>query len=371
MSSTEILIAILGFNVLIVVHELGHFLVARLSGMRVLKFSIGFGPAIIRVRGKETVYQFAAIPVGGFVQIAGMMEKDYSEGSYLTRPLWQRGLTVFAGPLFNFALAALIYIGLFSTFTSLTFEWDRVPSPTVREVEGPAAAAGMQPFDTIVKIDDTVVKSFRDIGRAVGASDGSKMRVEVVRPREGRSIYDRRNVDSEAMGLRMDYPVPDPDGERIVLEVQPEKASRGWRLGIAAELARFGAADFTTAVKFAGTETWSVISTMVAFVGKALKGEEKVQLASVVKITQMGADTVHRGWEWFLNLLALLSINLGFLNLLPLPALDGGRLVFVFYEAIAGKPAPRRVEGIIHATGMVLLMGLILIVTAKDIIDLF
>lgn len=371
MSSTEILIAILGFNVLIVVHELGHFLVARLSGMRVLKFSVGFGPALLKVQGKDTLYQLAAIPVGGFVQIAGMTEKDWSEGSYLTRPLWQRGLTVFAGPLFNFLLAGLLYVWLFSTFSSLSFEWERVPTPTVQAVDGPAAAAGIRPYDTILRIDDTAVLSFKDVQRAVGKSDGSPMQLQIARPASGRAHYVIKDAGEIATGLQIAYPTPEADAEKLVVQVTPEKSARGWRLGIAPDLARFGASSFGASIKFAGTETWSVIGTMVAFVGKALRGQEEVKVASVVKITQVGADSISRGWEWFINLLALLSINLGFLNLLPLPALDGGRLVFVAYEAIAGRPAPRKVEGIIHATGMVLLMGLILVVTARDILELF
>ncbi|MEZ4464424.1 MAG: site-2 protease family protein [bacterium] len=183
--------------------------------------------------------------------------------------------------------------------------------------------------------------------------------------------YERKDAGEIAEGLQIAVPRAPPDARRLVVAVQPEKSARGWRIGVSPELARFGADGFGAAVRFAGTETWSVIHAMLSFVGRALKGEEEVQVASVVKITQVGADTVSRGWEWFFNLLALLSINLGFLNLLPLPALDGGRLVFVAYEAIAGKPAPQRVEGFIHATGMVLLMGLILVVTARDILDLF
>lgn len=368
MTSTELLIAIFGFSLLILIHELGHFLVARWAGMTVRTFSLGFGPALVKLQGPETLYKISLFPIGGYVQVAGMAgEKDYSAGSYLSASLWKRAAMVSAGPLFNFGLATLIYLGLFGTFNSLSFEWDRVPTTTLRAVEGPAQAAGLKPGDTIVQIGERTIASFKDLRKAVGASDGSPMQVTVARPADGVPDYQDKDVSQIAKGLVLRLPRAPKNAERITVEIAPQKVAKGWRLGVSPALARFGTDGFLSSVKFALQESYNTIAMTVGFVAKAFKGDDDVQLASVVKITKMGADSVRRGWEWFFNLLAMLSINLGFLNLLPFPALDGGRMVFIGYEAIAGQPANRKVEGMIHAVGMVLLMGLIFVVTMRDI----
>lgn len=368
MNSTQLLLAILGFSLLIIIHELGHFLVARWSGMTVRTFSIGFGPALVKIQGPETLYKISLFPVGGYVQVAGMAgEKDFSEGSYNRASLWKRAAMVSAGPVFNFGLAAVIYLVLFGTFNSLTYEWDRVPTTTLRAAEGPANAAGLQPGDTIVQIDDTPVRSFRDLRKAVGASDGSPMQVTVARPKDGVPDYEEKSVAQIQPGLIMRIPRAPENAEKITVQIKPRKGKKGWQLGIAPALARFGADGFGSTLKLAAIESYNTIAMTVKFVVRAFQGDPDVKVVSVVKITKLGADSIKRGWEWFFSLLAMLSINLGFLNLLPFPALDGGRLVFIFYEAIAGRPAPRKVEGLIHAVGMVMLMGLIFLVTMRDI----
>lgn len=368
MTSTELLVAILGFSLLIVVHELGHFLVARWAGMTVRTFSFGFGPALVKLQGPETLYKISLFPIGGYVQVAGMAgEKDYSEGSYLTASLWKRAAMVSAGPIFNFGLAALIYLALFGSFNSLSYEWDKVATTTLSDVVGPAKDGGLAVGDTIVRVDDTPIKTMRDLRKAIGASDGKPMQVTVKRPADGKPVYQDKDVSHVAAGLVLRIPRAPDDAQELTLTVTPRKTKKGWEMGVAPEFGRFGADGFGNTLKFAAWESYHTIAMTVGFVVKAFKGDPDVKLASVVKITQMGAVSVRRGWEWFFSLLAMLSINLGFLNLLPFPALDGGRMVFIGYEAIAGRPANRRTEGMIHAVGMVLLMGLIFVVTMRDI----
>lgn len=379
----SLIIAILGFNMLVIVHEFGHYLVARLTGMTVVKFSIGFGPAIIRYHRGGTVFQFSAIPVGGYVQINGLtgegdrLNHDLGlpedSGSYLSKPLWKRFAMVAAGPAFNFGFAALIYVYLFSSFSALSFGGfrQRAPMNVAREVSGAAAAGGMRPYDTVERIDDVEIHSFQDIRRATGASEGRPMRVIVARPPEGqRPAYVRKSRDHVAEGLVAALPVPDPGWPRVELTITAQDLGpRGLLLGFVPDMARFGASSFGSAVRFAVDESWTSMTLMFRILGRIMKGEEKAELHSPIKITRMGADSVDLGLEWALTLLALFSINLGVINLLPLPALDGGRLAFVAIEMVARKPVPRKVENILTGLGVLLLMALMIYAVGKDAIE--
>ena len=371
----SILIAILGLGLLILVHELGHFLIARLTGMRVLKFSVGFGPAIVSIQHKGTAYQLACFPLGGFVQVAGMGtasggEQDRAPGSFVERPLWARAAMVSAGPIFNFGFAMLVYVYLFATFNAVAYEWHRHATPVVREVTGPAAAAGLQPFDTIEKMGDRPITTFRDIQLATGESKGEPMVVVVARG-PGGELPPAARKPTLVEGLSYALPVAPPEWTRITLTIHPEATDRGFRIGVSPVFARFGADSAVDAVRFAGLETWTVFVAIGDTLRKWADGTEAAEVASVVKITSIGADNVKMGSEWFLNLLALLSINLGLLNLLPLPALDGGRLIFIAVEAIARRPVPPKVETAIHAVGMILILGLMLVVMATEVVEIF
>ncbi len=307
----SLIIAILGFNVLVIVHELGHYLIARLTGMTVLKFSIGFGPAIIRYHRGGTVFQFSAIPVGGYVQIAGLTSEGdrlnqelglpSDPGSYLAKSLWKRFAMVAAGPVFNFGFAALIYVYLFSSFSALSFGGfrQRAPMNVAREVSGAAAEAGLRPYDTIVRIDGEEIQSFQDIRRATGASEGRAMEVVIKRPPKGeRPAYVRRSRDHVAEGLVVALPKPDPDWPELTLTITARKTERGLLLGFVPDMARFGAEGFGRSVQFAVDESWSSMTLMFRMFGRILKGEEKAEVHSVVKITRMGADSVDLGLEW-------------------------------------------------------------------------
>ncbi|MBU0550485.1 site-2 protease family protein [Myxococcota bacterium] len=370
-----LLISILGFNLLVLLHELGHLLIARLTHMRVLKFSIGFGPALARVTHRGTLYQIALIPVGGFVQIEGMSGAAETGGpeSYLSKPLWQRALMVSAGPAANFLFAGFVYFYLFFTFNALSYDGGgRLPTTVVREVSGAAAAGGMRAYDTIEQINGTSVQTFRAIREITGASGGATLSMVVARPPEGaRPEYIKREIGEADPGLWIAVPKPDPSWPRVTLTVTPERTAQGLLLGVVPDLARFGAESWLTASRFAVTESYALIRKFLGLIGQALRREETLQVASVVKITEVGADTVKMGSEWFLDLLALLSLNLGFLNLLPLPALDGGRLIFIAVEAVARRPVPPRLEGLIHGLGILLLMAVMVWAIGADIAALF
>ena len=374
----SILVAILGFNVLILVHELGHFLLARLSGMRVLKFSVGFGPAIVRFTRGTTIYQIAAFPVGGYVQIDGLGpgERGDDPVNFHNRPMWGRVATVLAGPVFNLAFAAIVYVFLFGTASSIYLGGRSEGTPLVRDVAAPAQQAGVLPGDLIERVGDRPVRSMGELLAAVGASEGAAVEVVVARPPAGESVrYEILPLDAHDSGryagIQMYWPRAEASWPRLTLTVTPEKTAKGYKLGVMVDYARFGAESWLVAGGAAVRETGALSLGLVRAIGRAFKGEEEVKLASAVKITEMGADTFQRGPTWFFQFLAFLSINLALVNLLPLPALDGGRLAFLLVEAVARRPINRRTEALIHGVGMLLLLGLIVLVTASDILSYF
>lgn len=365
--------SILAFNLLIVLHEAGHYLLAKATGMTVHRFSVGIGPPIVQIRGKETVFQVGLFPVGGFVQVKGMNAREdgaFDRDSYLGASLWKRAAMVFAGPAFNWLGAVAIFMGLLLTANMML-----QPTPTVSEVkaDGPAAAAGLLPGDTIVEIDGTPVDSFEEIREATGASGGAPLQITVIRPPEGVAVpVADLPSDRFVEGTRARGPVPDPAWARHTLEVTPEKSPRGWLIGIVPDQSRFGVESPLQAGTLAWAQTWHITERMVSGLWKVIVGEEEAQLASVVKITEYGADALQTGFQdRFLQFIALLSVNLFLLNLLPVPPLDGGRLVFIGLEAIARRPVPRHIETLVNGVGMVLLLGLIVVVTVGDVASYF
>lgn len=378
----SILVAILGFNLLIVVHELGHFLLARASGMRVLVFSIGFGPAILKVNRGGTVYQLAALPLGGYVRIHGQGpdERDERPDNFHARPWLARFATVAAGPFFNLLLAALIYVFLFAQATSISLDGQPEGSTLIRSVQGAAVEATLQPGDLIEALNETPVRSHVQLAVALGqAPKGQPVSLRVVRPPEGQSVpFVGEPVSAypgfegaRYAGVQLYRPKAPEGWARREVQVQPEAGPKGPRLGVGLEYARFGTEGLGQSLWVGSQEAYALSRALLQKLHKAMRGEEKVQLASAVKITEIGADTFERGPIWFVQFLAFLSINLGLLNLLPLPALDGGRLLFLIIEVVARRPVSRRVEGIVHAVGMLFLLGMVLIVLAGDILSYF
>ncbi len=348
--------------------------------MRASKFSVGFGPAVLKIEGEETVFQLGLFPVGGYVQLSGLtnMESDsedqvgelFDGRDYGERPIWQRFLVIAAGPLFNFAFAIVAYAVLFGSFNAVTYDWKRSPTLVIKAVSGPAEESGLRAEDVILSINGTSLKGFGHLRDLVGQSDGQAMRIQVARSPDGQPPPKRR-VETELDGLFAAQPVVPSSWARRTITVAAEKTPKGIRLGIEPHVMRFGTDSWWSAITLGVAETWTVTKRVCELLGDKVRGSDEVEFASIVKITTVGADTVRMGAEWFLNLLALLSVNLGLLNLLPIPALDGGRLVFIGIEAVSRRAVPRKIEAVVHGLGMLLIMGFIVVIMLKEILELF
>ena len=339
MTVLSILVAILGLGLLMVVHEAGHHFVARAFGMRVIRFSIGFGPAIWRhrPRGSDTVYQVALIPFLAYVQIAGMnpfeeIEPD-DEGSYANASLTARISTLAAGPLANYFFASVLFFGAFA------IGGDRVPTTTVKIVDdGPAAAAKMQDEDTIVRIEGKPIESFDDIRDAV-----------TVRPKQPTRITVRRQGRDHTLVVTPDAKGPDGKG-RIGVESVPKTVPI--TLGEAARRSVIAPAV--------------VVQQQVILLGRVILRKVDADLAGPVGIVKMAGSAARRGLDTYLELLAMLSAILGLFNLLPFPALDGGRLVFLGYELVTRRRANAELEAKIHYLGLAFLLAVMVVVSWFD-----
>lgn len=349
--------AILAIGLLIVVHEAGHFVVARRCKMRVDRFSIGFGPPILKWRRGETDFTIGPIPFGGFVQIHGMTLADEvapdDTRSYPNRPVWQRFLTIFAGPATNYLFAIVLALILFSV-AGLSTAWYTVEDVT----PGYDAQGKLQPGDTILAVDGQPIYARYRNHDGEGLSD----RVNLTKDRPLR-------ITVERAGKKVDVLVTPkwaPDAKNL----QGKKGM--WLLGIRpGEIEKRTSAGFGDVV--VESVRYPIDKTILIATGlwEIVTGKQKPQLTSVVGITGMIKKAIDVGWVRLFELLMMLNVYLGLFNLLPLPALDGGRLVFLGYEMATRRRANPRVEATVHMVGIMALLLLMVLVTYQDITRLF
>lgn len=342
------IISILSLQILIVFHELGHYLFARLYGMRVSRFSVGFGPQLLAKkisspRHGETEFQLAAVPFGGFVQIVGMSAEDGvgpdDASAYPNKPNWQRAMVVVMGPVMNFAIAFLFL----SIAYSLGVAQPDLSLPAVGELVsgGAGERAGLQPKDRIVSINSDQPATFTDIPRLVQAAD----------PKQAITL------------------VVDRAGQNITLTVAPSTAEGPRLLGIAPP----SVMKKSEGVWAALGDGWTGLVEKTAQTTNALvsivTGKGSGRLMGLPGIVKAIGGSAERGFSSLALLLAVLSINLGLFNLLPLPALDGGRLIFLGYEAISRRRVDLKVENYVHSLGMIMLLGLLVFVSVRDLFN--
>ena len=339
---------ILILGLIVLVHEFGHFFFSKLFGIYVYEFAIGMGPKIFSKKKGETEYSIRAIPIGGFCSLAGEdVESDDKENIPKDRrlnakPAWQRFLVMFFGAGNNFILALLILFIIGLGWGAVSN--DAIVSELVKD--GPAEQAGILVGDKILKINGHKVKSNDDV-----------------------SIY----IQIESKDKPITFTV-DRNGSKENIKVKPVKeeveGTTIYRVGIMSS----GKVEhgFLASVKYSFTKIGSLFRQMVITLRGLFTGGLSVkQLSGPVGIYNVVGTQRSAGIQNILYLIALLSVNVGFINLLPLPAFDGGRILFLVIEKIKGSPVSPEVENKIHTIGFILLLVLMLYITFNDIIKLF
>lgn len=359
-----VLSAILLLGILVTIHEFGHFIFARICGIAVDEFAIGFGPKIVGWTSKKhgTRFSLRVLPLGGFCAFIG---EDDAEGkhvddprAYARQPVWKRMLSVIMGPGMNFVLAFVVMLLFFWIGGTTAYE------PYVQAVDAgaPAQVCGMQVGDKILRVDETDVSdgSIDAVSAAIAAhGTDAPMQFVLLRDEQKITLDVPPFFDEEEQRYRVG----------IILSLRPvmEKAPDG-TLRYVKEAVSFGdAAELSWAsCVYAGGAILGALKTMVT------TGEGIEQTAGPVGVVSIVSQQVREGgFAAFLNLLVVISINLGIMNLLPIPGLDGSRFLFMLLEAVRGKPIPQRKEAMVHLVGMALLLALMIVLTFRDVLNLF
>lgn len=353
-------------TIVVFFHELGHFWVARRAGVRVMTFSLGFGPEIAGFNDRHgTRWRIAAVPLGGYVRFFGdedaastpdaarlsQMSATERNESFFYKPVAWRAAIVAAGPIANFLLAIAIFSIVFMVFGK------QVTAPRVDQINpGSAAdAAGFKPGDLVLEIDGAKVTSFSDMQRIVGSHAGQALAFTVERG-------DRQVTLTATPELKE---VKDPFGN----------THRTGLLGISRSLA---AGDVTTqrfgpveAVGMGVQETWFVVARTFDYLGGLVAGRESAdQLGGPIRIAQVSGQVATFGIGALLSLAAVLSVSIGLLNLFPIPLLDGGHLLFYAFEAIRGRPLSARTQDIGFRIGLALVLMLMIFATWNDVLHI-
>ncbi len=323
--------AILIFCFLIFIHEFGHFITAKACGVPVHEFSLGMGPKILQFGRGETRYSLRAFPIGGYVQMEGEDEDTDDPRSFQKKKTWQKCLIVAAGALMNVLAAIVLVVAL--------FVYIGTPSTTLGAVlpDGPAAAAGLAAGDRILEIDGVRMEEWMDISAAINASEGAPIRLLVER-----------------------------DGSTLNFSLQAafNETEQRWLLGINTKVAH----SFPVALREGLRSCGSMSLLMVKAFATLFSGGGSINdVVGPVGIVSVIHSQAALGLIYIINLTAVISLNLAIVNLLPLPALDGGRLLFLILGGISGHPLSAETEGRIHYAGMLLLLAFMVFLIFHDV----
>ena len=341
---------VVSLGILIFIHEFGHFLAAKLSGVNVERFSLGFGPRLLGRRWRETDYRISAFPLGGYVKMLGEaadeeVPEELRHASFSHQPLFRRVAIVACGPLFNILLAFLVY-----TLTFALFGLAR-PSTDVGSVspDSAAANAGIQAGDKVLAVDGVPVQEWSQLSDLIQKAGDRPVEIRLQRGSEVltfRIIPEMRKT-TNLLGEEIQRPLIGivASGKVNVEEINPFQA-----------------------LYYGADQTWQVVKLTFIVIGKLFQGAISPRtLAGPIGIAQMSGQVAEAGAAAFLSFLALLSINLGILNLLPIPVLDGGHLLFFLIEAVMGRPLSIRKREMAQQAGLFLLILLMVFVFYNDI----
>lgn len=325
---------------LITVHELGHFLAAKGTGMLVTEFSIGFGPKLFQKKVGETLYSLRLCPLGGYNRIAGMEPGEaVTPRGFNGRPLWARMLVILAGPFMNFLLPFLLFFGIFAV-SGLTLP---VNKPVVGSLmEGyPGAAAGLQAGDRLVSINGRKLEKWNDINSLVQENG----------PKPGKMVIRR---DGREMILTL-QPRFDGESKRFLIGVRPPLEHRQLSLW--------------ESLKTAGLAVGKTTVAMVDGLRKMITGKVRADIAGPIGVAHMAGDVAAQGAVPYLEFMAFLSLNLAVLNLVPIPALDGGQFLVLVVEGLLGHALAPKAKEIIQMIGVACIVALTIFATMHDLLQ--
>jgi regulator of sigma E protease len=353
-------------TIVVFFHELGHFLVARWCGIKVLSFSLGFGPELFGFNDRyDTRWKISAIPLGGYVKFLGddnaastpdqeavaAMSEEEKKVSFHYQPVASRAAVVVAGPLANFVLAIAIFAIIFMVVGK---QWTTARVDAVQP-NSAAAAAGFKPGDLVVAIDGSKIESFTDMQRIVSISAGEPLVIKVER-----------------------------DGKEVTLNATPKLRKLKDRFGNEHTLGMLGISRSMkpgdiktqkmgplTAIAAGAQETWFVVDRTLAYIGGVFTGREATdQLGGPIRIAQVSGEVATVGFTALIHLAAVLSISIGLLNLFPIPLLDGGHLLFYGIEALRGQPLSDRAQEVGLRIGLAIVVALMIFATFNDILHI-
>ncbi len=357
-----ILLTVLAFVLvigpLVFVHEMGHYLAGRLFGIKADAFSIGFGREVVgRTDARGTRWKLGWLPLGGYVKFAGDMNAvgqpsaewlalpaAEREATFQAKPVWQRAIVVAAGPVVNFLLAMLILGGF-----AVAYGDSRTPALVGGVLPGsPAATAGFQPGDRVTGLGGRPVETFDDMVRYVKIRAGERVRVD----------YERGGAPGSLDAV-------------IGTQLQRDRFGNEYRvgqLGLAPTAPVYVPVGLLEAPVVAVKRTGQILSMMVETIGQIVTGRRSVkEMGGPLSIAKVSGEQISLGFDEFVFLLALVSINLGFINLLPVPMLDGGHLMFYAIEAVRRRPVGAEAQEWAYRGGLAALLALMLLVTFNDL----
>ncbi len=333
----RVLIKIIAFIVIfgsvVLLHELGHFLVAKWNDIEVREFMIGFGPKLLKFQGKETEYSIRAIPLGGAVVMTGEEEFDDSPRSFSNKAIWRRLLVLGAGPFMNFFLSIVLFFILFTV--------NGIPTNQITKLipDMPAIEAGIQEGDVVKFIDDKEITYWKDITETIGNSDGSALKI----------IVDRDGVEKEF---------------NIVPKL--DEASSRYMIGMSSNVK-----DAGETLKASFIQTWDLAYRTMVFIPKMfVKPKLLDQVSGPVGIASIIGQSTEQGIWALVQLTALISISLGVFNMLPIVPLDGGKAFLLLIELIIRRPLNEKFEKYVSYAGLLFVFGLMIFATYKDILKL-
>lgn len=333
----NILAPIFVFAVIVLIHEGGHFITAKLTGMRVDEFAVGFGPKLGGLKKGETLYSLRAIPLGGFNRIAGMDSSDKTDDprAFVNRPVWARLLVIAAGSISNVLLAFFIFVGAFLYAGYQTF-------PNLPVVGGALAGTsaekqGIEAGDKILSVAGKEVNTWADIGKITKDLDTRIVPVKVSHEGEEKTLT---------------IMMTDGEGGRPIIGISPYLEHHQVGVG--------------EAFLMGGERCVFLLKMMVTGLADMITGHE-ADVAGPIGVARMSAQVADTGFLSLLLFIALLSLNLGFLNLLPIPLLDGGVLILTLIEGVSGRELPEKALYYIQTVGVTILLGLFLFAMCNDI----